>query len=103
MALTVFAFFTDRAMAERVVEEIARDSTSSSPTLEELASEFHALIEQAVLEYAALGLAYRQMPPEPSPQQPVRSEKIGRNQPCPCGSGKKHKKCCGRPGAGRLH
>jgi hypothetical protein len=26
----------------------------------------------------------------------VRSEpKIGRNAPCPCGSGKKHKKCCG--------
>lgn len=26
----------------------------------------------------------------------VRSEKkIGRNQPCPCGSGKKYKKCCG--------
>ncbi|AQQ54039.1 SEC-C metal-binding domain-containing protein [Planococcus lenghuensis] len=21
----------------------------------------------------------------------------GRNEPCPCGSGKKHKKCCGRP------
>jgi SEC-C motif len=27
--------------------------------------------------------------------QPVRSEeKVGRNDPCPCGSGKKHKKCC---------
>ena len=25
----------------------------------------------------------------------VRSEKIGRNEPCPCGSGKKYKKCCG--------
>lgn len=26
----------------------------------------------------------------------VRSEpKIGRNDPCPCGSGKKYKKCCG--------
>ena len=25
---------------------------------------------------------------------PVRSEKIGRNDPCPCGSGKKYKKCC---------
>ena len=24
--------------------------------------------------------------------------KIGRNQPCPCGSGKKYKRCCGRPG-----
>jgi uncharacterized protein YecA (UPF0149 family) len=26
---------------------------------------------------------------------PVRSVKIGRNEPCPCGSGKKYKKCCG--------
>jgi uncharacterized protein YecA (UPF0149 family) len=25
---------------------------------------------------------------------PVRSEKVGRNDPCPCGSGKKYKKCC---------
>jgi preprotein translocase subunit SecA len=25
-----------------------------------------------------------------------RSAKVGRNQPCPCGSGKKYKKCCGR-------
>ncbi len=30
--------------------------------------------------------------------QPVRrkSKKVGRNEPCPCGSGKKYKKCCGR-------
>lgn len=27
---------------------------------------------------------------------PARSEKIGRNDPCPCGSGKKYKKCCGK-------
>lgn len=26
----------------------------------------------------------------------VKKEKIGRNTPCPCGSGKKYKKCCGR-------
>lgn len=26
----------------------------------------------------------------------VKGEKIGRNEPCPCGSGKKYKKCCGR-------
>ena len=25
---------------------------------------------------------------------PVRSNKVGRNEPCPCGSGKKYKKCC---------
>jgi tetratricopeptide (TPR) repeat protein len=30
-------------------------------------------------------------------QQPVRhAGKMGRNDPCPCGSGKKYKKCCGR-------
>ena len=33
------------------------------------------------------------------PQQVVRKEKIGRNDPCPCGSGKKYKKCHGAPTA----
>ena len=27
------------------------------------------------------------------------SDKVGRNDPCPCGSGKKYKKCCGRSDA----
>ena len=26
----------------------------------------------------------------------TKSQKVGRNNPCPCGSGKKYKKCCGR-------
>jgi SEC-C motif-containing protein len=31
-------------------------------------------------------------------QEPIRSDapRVGRNDPCPCGSGKKHKKCCGK-------
>ena len=28
--------------------------------------------------------------------EPMHIQKIGRNDPCPCGSGKKYKKCCGR-------
>ena len=28
--------------------------------------------------------------------EPVKRIKIGRNEPCPCGSGKKYKNCCGR-------
>ena len=37
----------------------------------------------------------------PPKKQPVHvGEKIGRNDPCPCGSGKKYKNCCGRPGQG---
>jgi preprotein translocase subunit SecA len=35
---------------------------------------------------------------EPAKKNPVKrtQEKVGRNAPCPCGSGKKYKKCCGR-------
>ena len=34
---------------------------------------------------------------EPRKPQPVRVEKtVGRNDPCPCGSGKKYKNCCGK-------
>lgn len=29
-------------------------------------------------------------------QKPKKSKKIGRNDPCPCGSGKKYKQCCGK-------
>ncbi|MEM5818151.1 MAG: SEC-C metal-binding domain-containing protein, partial [Desulfitobacterium hafniense] len=34
---------------------------------------------------------------EEQPARPVHNEgpQIGRNDPCPCGSGKKYKKCCG--------
>jgi len=31
---------------------------------------------------------------EPDIMPVIAKPKIGRNQPCPCGSGKKHKKCC---------
>ncbi len=36
-------------------------------------------------------------PSAPAKVQPVRTSqaKVGRNDPCPCGSGKKYKKCCG--------
>lgn len=33
---------------------------------------------------------------QPAELRPARATKIGRNDPCPCGSGKKYKKCCGR-------
>jgi preprotein translocase subunit SecA len=34
---------------------------------------------------------------EHAPPEPVRraEPKVGRNDPCPCGSGKKYKRCCG--------
>jgi hypothetical protein len=41
------------------------------------------------------------LPPSPppaesiAPQPFIREPKVGRNDPCPCGSGRKYKKCCG--------
>jgi preprotein translocase subunit SecA len=36
--------------------------------------------------------------PAAAPGQPARrtADKVGRNDPCPCGSGRKYKKCCGK-------
>ena len=38
--------------------------------------------------------------PEQKKMQPIRTEKkVGRNDPCPCGSGRKYKNCHGKQGA----
>jgi preprotein translocase subunit SecA len=33
---------------------------------------------------------------EPVHKEPAKSRKVGRNQPCTCGSGRKYKQCCGK-------
>ncbi len=37
-------------------------------------------------------------PPLPPPVEPIQNEKAppGRNDPCPCGSGRKYKQCCAK-------
>ncbi len=34
--------------------------------------------------------------PDLNTQKVTKNKKVGRNEPCPCGSGKKYKKCCGK-------
>ena len=45
---------------------------------------------------AGTGRRQRRAGPFKGPQAVKREPKVGRNDPCPCGSGKKYKKCCGR-------
>jgi preprotein translocase subunit SecA len=46
------------------------------------------------------GTARADAPPRPKVTQPIRTEKkVGRNDACPCGSGKKYKQCHGKVGA----
>jgi uncharacterized protein YecA (UPF0149 family) len=50
-----------------------------------------------MIEYAHLGRSIFQARREADDhgQEPPARQTIGRNDPCPCGSGKKFKKCCG--------
>jgi preprotein translocase subunit SecA len=45
--------------------------------------------ELAVVRWAGAGDAAAEV------KQVVKGKKVGRNDPCTCGSGKKYKKCCG--------
>jgi preprotein translocase subunit SecA len=81
-----YEMFTD--MVERIKSEtvggLMRVQIASD---EELMA--HAPEEDAALAFSGGGDAA----PEPKKRDP---QKVGRNAPCPCGSGKKYKKCCGR-------
>jgi uncharacterized protein len=61
-----------------------------------------ARLTEAIAESAAAIYEYSRSVAD-GPLQPYRRQttKVGRNDPCPCGSGKKYKKCCGADG--RLH
>src|SRR5215207_1705114 len=57
--------------------------------------------EMQQLSYSGGGEEPNQRPK--SPRQRSSEGKVGRNEPCPCGSGKKYKKCHGQPGAPPLN
>jgi hypothetical protein len=60
---------------------------------------FRQQIDEATGAVTELPEPASQAPDEPPIPIVERSPKPGRNDPCPCGSGKKYKKCHGRPGA----
>ncbi len=66
-------------------------------------------VEKEITEASPVKEATESVPEEPRDRPPPEAEtppipiseysaKVGRNDPCPCGSGKKYKKCHGRPG-----
>jgi uncharacterized protein len=59
--------------------------------------EINAFADRAVDEIAAVAVAlYRARPADARPPTPaLPPAKAGRNDPCPCGSGAKFKRCCG--------
>jgi uncharacterized protein len=62
-----------------------------------------AIVEELPDIVRTVASYWRNPPAAPAPKLPIRSSKIGRNEPCPCGSGKKYKKCCGANGSPTVH
>jgi uncharacterized protein YecA (UPF0149 family) len=89
-SVMVLSFFASRNVADAMMGEAAE---TELPTI---ASEVHGLFPEALRSYAELGRAF-QYAYEEINRTPYQREapKIGRNDPCPCGSGKKYKRCCG--------
>ncbi len=90
--LMTLTFFTSPTLAEAYYQEGNKKST-----LEQLAKSVIDIFPEAMREYAHLGWSIYQARLETGDfdPEPSRHTKIGRNDPCPCGSGKKFKKCCG--------
>jgi uncharacterized protein len=89
-ALMVLSFFGSRQLAESLRAEMRSDLPS-------LAADVCRLFPEALAEYSSLGRAIEEALSTTEPVPPRRKPRIGRNDPCPCGSGKKYKKCCGVP------
>ena len=76
-------------------EERERFQAERRRELEELDRKYAALKERGVDPFADLGPSTKPEAPESQTYRHFEA-KVGRNEPCPCGSGKKYKKCCGR-------
>lgn len=86
--MIVLSFFASRSLAEAYQQE-----TQRAGSLEDMAAQMRQLFPHAMREFAAIGRSLAEMPPARA--EPARSTKVPRNAPCPCGSGKKYKQCCG--------
>ncbi len=105
-------------LMDRIYEEIATSMFRSATSMEAMDGFFQSLSGMQVHhQVSALTAAAAQARPQgalppgmgqpmgapppgmetPPPAVPIRNEgpKVGRNDPCPCGSGRKYKKCCG--------
>jgi uncharacterized protein len=89
--MMILGLFSDPKLADAFYQEIA---ASSSDSFEEYVGKMLGMFDNAMSEYAHLGRSIQTALVDQASQPVVSKPKVGRNEPCPCGSGKKYKKCC---------
>jgi uncharacterized protein len=82
-------FFASR----RAAEDCATEAADEGVSLVDMARGFRKEFHYAMSTYARLGRSIYQALMRNPPEEVVKV--VGRNEPCPCGSGRKYKKCCG--------
>ena len=89
--LLALSFFASRDIAEALRAETGQQALAT------MSSTIRRVFPNAVAEYARLGRSIHRvlMEHQAADSKPRRSVKVGRNEPCPCGSGRKYKMCCG--------
>lgn len=89
--LMTLSFFASKTLAEAFCAE------AGHPELAAMAETIVRVFPEAVAGYAHFGRSIQQAITEAEADDPPQSQgrKVGRNEPCPCGSGRKYKKCCG--------
>ena len=85
-----FTQFTPQAFLDRAQEELDDVQTNEDQIESELTE---TSVGSAVRQGGGSG---KESPRAITSQAPRTVQKVGRNDPCPCGSGKKYKKCCGQ-------
>ena len=83
-------------MFENMIESIREDTARLMLTVQ-IRTKEEPKREQVAKPTAASGASDGSEVKQP--KRKTAAQKVGRNDPCPCGSGKKYKKCCGRADA----
>lgn len=91
VVLMTLSFFSSRDLAEA----FHRESAPRAESLEGFAESLLRVFLEALAEYAHFGRSILGGVGATVARTPRRTAKVGRNDPCPCGSGKKAKRCCG--------
>ncbi|MGM0689354.1 MAG: preprotein translocase subunit SecA [Bacillota bacterium] len=88
----VRAVYQVRVTAAPQREAVAGEATGLRPRIAAVGGG-RAAARSGPIRSSKPGQAEQSRPEKP---EPVTVDKVGRNEPCPCGSGKKYKKCCGK-------
>jgi uncharacterized protein len=93
--LVTLTFFESREMAQRYMD----DMDGEPRPMDEWAADMVAMIPEAMRGYAELAAAVMDDGESDGDDEDesgeIEEETIGLNDPCPCGSGMKYKRCCG--------